>query len=115
MLIYRFIFHPPILPFFCNEIFQIVEDIVDSGYTLKYLVHLLGSRNPASLNCCVLLQKPARLKVRMEDLNVKYTGFEIPDKWVVGYGMDYDEKYRTLPFIGVLKKSIYTKEGEEGH
>jgi hypoxanthine phosphoribosyltransferase len=90
----------------------IVEDIVDSGYTLKYLVQLLGSRNPASLHCCVLLQKPARLKVNMDDLRVKYIGFEIPDKWVVGYGMDYDERYRTLPYIGVLKRSVYTPEHE---
>jgi hypoxanthine phosphoribosyltransferase len=85
----------------------VVEDIVDSGYTMRYLKNLLLSRKPASLEICVLLQKPSRLKVAPEELGIKYIGFEIPDKWVVGYGMDYDERYRCLPFIGVLKRSVY--------
>jgi len=84
----------------------IIEDIVDTGLTLNYLLSLLRERNPASLECCALLKKPSRTKVHVP---LKYLGFEIPDKWVVGFGMDYDEKYRTLPFIGVLKKEIYTK------
>eukprot|EP01087_Luapelamoeba_hula_P022990 TRINITY_DN837_c0_g1_i1.p1 TRINITY_DN837_c0_g1~~TRINITY_DN837_c0_g1_i1.p1 ORF type:complete len:193 (+),score=40.29 TRINITY_DN837_c0_g1_i1:161-739(+) len=87
----------------------IIEDIVDSGYTMKYLIELLQSRNPASLHSCVLLRKRERMKVPEEELKIRYVGFDIPDKWVVGYGMDYDEKYRTLPFIAVLKPSVYTK------
>ncbi|KAL6076939.1 Hypoxanthine phosphoribosyltransferase [Balamuthia mandrillaris] len=90
----------------------IVEDIVDSGYTLHYLMQLLRSRNPASLECCVLLRKKERLRVSEEELKVKYVGFDIPDKWVVGYGMDYDERYRTLPFIGVLKREVYEKKDD---
>eukprot|EP01089_Gocevia_fonbrunei_P011899 TRINITY_DN2662_c0_g1_i1.p1 TRINITY_DN2662_c0_g1~~TRINITY_DN2662_c0_g1_i1.p1 ORF type:complete len:188 (-),score=47.82 TRINITY_DN2662_c0_g1_i1:480-1043(-) len=85
----------------------IVEDIVDTGLTLKYLLQLLSDRSPASLECVVLLKKPSRLQVT--GLEVKYAGFEIPDKWVVGFGMDYDEHYRTLPVIGVLKEAIYKK------
>jgi hypoxanthine phosphoribosyltransferase len=77
----------------------IVEDIVDSGLTLQYLMRNLGSRNPASLEVCALLTKPSRRKV---DLPVRYVGFEIPDKFVVGYGLDYDERYRNLPYIAVL-------------
>ncbi len=78
----------------------IVEDIIDTGLTLDYLYrHLLG-RHPASLNICTLLDKPSR---RLVDVPVKYIGFQIPDYFVVGYGLDYNEKYRNLPFIGVLK------------
>jgi hypoxanthine phosphoribosyltransferase len=77
----------------------IVEDIVDSGLTLQYLTRNLGSRNPASLEVCALLTKPARRKV---DLPVKYVGFEIPDQFVVGYGLDYAERYRNLPYIAAL-------------
>lgn len=75
----------------------VVEDIVDSGRTLSYLLELLGDRKPASLSLCTLLDKPSR---RVVDVDVKYTGFEIPDAFVVGYGLDYDQIYRNLPFIG---------------
>ncbi|MGB9840857.1 hypoxanthine phosphoribosyltransferase [Thermovenabulum sp.] len=78
----------------------IVEDIIDSGLTLSYLYNLLKSRNPANIKICTLLDKPSRRKV---DIKVDYLGFEIPDYFVVGYGLDYNEKYRNLPFIGVLK------------
>jgi hypoxanthine phosphoribosyltransferase len=77
----------------------IVEDIVDSGLTLQYLLRNLGSRNPASLEVCALLMKPERRKV---DLPTRYVGFEIPDRFVVGYGLDYDERHRNLPFVAVL-------------
>ncbi|KYO69285.1 hypoxanthine phosphoribosyltransferase [Thermovenabulum gondwanense] len=78
----------------------IVEDIIDSGLTLSYLYNLLKSRNPADIKICTLLDKPSRRKV---NIKVDYLGFEIPDYFVVGYGLDYNEKYRNLPFIGVLK------------
>ena len=77
----------------------IVEDIVDSGLTLSYLRKNLNARNPASVEVCSLLTKPSRLKI---DFACKYTGFEVPDKFVVGYGLDYQERYRTLRFIAVL-------------
>lgn len=77
----------------------VVEDIVDSGHTLRYLLDTLGARQPASLRACALVQKVATLEV---DLEIRYLGFEIPDVWVVGYGLDYDERHRTLPYIGVL-------------
>ena len=77
----------------------IVEDIVDTGQTLHYLMEMLATRNPASLRTCALLQKPGRTKV---DLAVDYVGFNIPNDWVVGYGLDYAEKDRTLPFIGTI-------------
>lgn len=82
----------------------IVEDIIDSGLTLSYLIENLKSRNPASLKIATLLNKPERRKV---EVKVDYCGFDIPDKFVVGYGLDYDEKYRNLPFIGILKPEIY--------
>jgi len=78
----------------------IVEDIVDSGLTLQYLMRNLGSRNPRSLEVCALLTKPARRKV---DLPTRYVGFEIPDRFVVGYGLDYAERHRNLPFVAVLE------------
>jgi hypoxanthine phosphoribosyltransferase len=78
----------------------IVEDIVDSGRTLSYLMELLQQRGPKSLRLCTLLDKPDR---RVVDVNVNYTGFEIPDEFVVGYGLDYDQKYRNLPYIGVVE------------
>lgn len=84
----------------------IVEDIIDSGLTLKYLVENLKSRGPASINICTLLSKPGRRKV---DVPVAYNGFSVPDEFVIGYGLDYAEKYRNLPFIGVLKRSVYEK------
>src|SRR5207302_4681064 len=79
----------------------IVEDIVDSGLTLQYLMRNLGSRNPRSLAVCALLTKPQRRKV---DLPTRYVGFEIPDRFVVGYGLDYDERHRNLPFVAVLAR-----------
>jgi len=82
----------------------IVEDIIDTGYTLKYLIENLKSRKPASVKICCLLDKPDRRKV---DLDIDYVGFKIPDAFVIGYGLDYAEKYRNLPFIGVLKKEVY--------
>ena len=78
----------------------VVEDIIDSGRSLSYLVDMLGDRGPASLKLCTLLDKPSR---RVVDVKVDYTGFEIPDKFVVGYGLDYDQKYRNLPYIGVVE------------
>ncbi|NLL39483.1 MAG: hypoxanthine phosphoribosyltransferase [Clostridiales bacterium] len=83
----------------------IVEDILDSGLTLNYLMGYLRSRNPSSLRLCTLLDKPAR---RMIPITADYKGFEIPDAFVVGYGLDYQEKYRNLPYIGILKPEIYT-------
>ncbi|MDO4512490.1 MAG: hypoxanthine phosphoribosyltransferase [Lachnospiraceae bacterium] len=78
----------------------VIEDIVDSGRTLSYLLEMLKDRKPASLKLCTLLDKPER---RVTDVKVDYTGFEIPDEFVVGYGLDYDQKYRNLPYIGVVK------------
>lgn len=78
----------------------IIEDIVDSGRTLSYLMEMLRKRNPESLALCTLLDKPER---RVVDVKVDYTGFQIPDEFVVGYGLDYDQKYRNLPFIGVVE------------
>ena len=77
----------------------IVEDIVDSGLTLQYLLRNLAGRNPASLEVCALLRKPSSRKVHLEP---RYVGFEIPDRFVVGYGLDYAEHYRNLPFVAVL-------------
>jgi hypoxanthine phosphoribosyltransferase len=78
----------------------VVEDIVDSGRTLSYLLKMLGDRGPASVKLCTLLDKPER---RVTDVKVDYTGFEIPDEFVVGYGLDYDQRYRNLPYIGVVE------------
>ncbi len=78
----------------------VVEDIVDSGRTLSYLLEMLSDRKPASLRLCTLLDKPER---RVVDVKVDYTGFNIPDEFVVGYGLDYDQKYRNLPYIGVVE------------
>ncbi|MFZ3172879.1 MAG: hypoxanthine phosphoribosyltransferase [Carboxydocellales bacterium] len=84
----------------------IVEDVVDTGLTLNYLVENLKSRNPASLKLCSLLDKPSRRKVKVK---ADYLGFEIPDEFVVGYGLDYAEHFRNLPYIAVLKKEVYQK------
>lgn len=84
----------------------IVEDIIDSGLTLGYLVDLLKGRNAASVKIITMLDKPERRKV---DLRPDYSGFTIPDAFVVGYGLDYAEKYRNLPYIGILKKEVYTR------
>ena len=77
----------------------VVEDIIDSGLTLSYLMRNLEARDPASLEICALLTKPGRRRI---DVPVRYTGFEIPDRFVIGYGLDYNDEYRHLPFIGVL-------------
>lgn len=84
-----------------NKHVLIVEDIVDTGHTLHYLVSLLKTRRPASLRTCALVRKSDRAEV---EIDVDYLGFDIPDTWVVGYGLDYAEKYRTLPYIGSLRR-----------
>ena len=81
----------------------IVEDIVDSGLTLQYLMRNLGARNPASLDVCALLTKPERRKV---ELPIRYVGFEIPDRFAIGYGLDHAERYRNLPYVGVLHDDL---------
>jgi hypoxanthine phosphoribosyltransferase len=83
----------------------IVEDIIDSGLTLSYLIDVLERRNALSVNVVALFDKPGR---RTVDLNADYTGFIIPDAFVVGYGLDYSEKYRNLPYVGVLKPEVYS-------
>jgi len=87
-----------------NQHVLILEDIIDSGHTLAYLSDLLKTRNPASFKICTLLNKPSR---READIPVDYIGFDIPDEFVVGYGLDYDEVYRNLPFVGILKPSVF--------
>ncbi len=82
----------------------IIEDIIDSGLTLSYLIDLLNRRNPLSLRICTLLDKE---RERVKAVTIDYTGFTIPDKFVVGYGLDYAQHYRNLPYIGVLKPSVY--------
>ena len=82
----------------------IVEDIIDTGLTLNYLLRYLRGKNPASLRICALLDKPAR---RLVEIPIDYTGFTIPDEFVVGYGLDFGEIYRNLPFIGVLRPELY--------
>jgi hypoxanthine phosphoribosyltransferase len=84
----------------------IVEDILDTGVTLSKLVPMLKMRNPNSVKICTILDKPSRRKA---DIQPDYEGFQVPDEFVVGYGLDYDEKYRNLPYVGVLKPEIYTK------
>ena len=82
----------------------IVEDVLDTGVTLSNLVPMLKMRNPSSVKICAILDKPARRKT---DIAADYRGFEVPDAFVVGYGLDYNEKYRNLPYVGVLKPEIY--------
>ncbi|MBR2953167.1 MAG: hypoxanthine phosphoribosyltransferase [Clostridia bacterium] len=84
----------------------IVEDILDSGVTLEYLMKVLSVRNPNSIKICTLLDKPERRKA---NVYADYSGAQIPDAFVVGYGLDYDEKYRNLPFVGALKPAVYEK------
>ena len=84
----------------------IVEDIVDSGVTLDYLLKYLKARKAASIEIVALLDKEAR---RTSNVSAKYKGFDVPDEFIVGYGIDYAEKYRNLPFIGALKEEIYNK------
>jgi hypoxanthine phosphoribosyltransferase len=86
----------------------IVEDIVDSGLTLQYLLRNLGARNPASLEVCALLTKPTRRKV---ELDARYVGFEIPDRFVIGYGLDFDEKYRNLPYVATMTDEAIAAAG----
>ena len=85
----------------------IVEDIIDTGLTLRYLVENLQRRDPASLEVCALLDKA---KARQKVIEPKYLGFALPDRFVVGYGLDYAQKYRNLPYIGVLKPSVYSED-----
>ena len=82
----------------------VVEDILDSGNTLSYLLQILQARHPASMKLCTLLDKPERRQV---EFTPDYVGIEVPDEFVVGYGLDYNEKYRELPYVGVLKEEIY--------
>ncbi len=86
----------------------IVEDIIDTGLTLNYLVRYLRGKNPASLRICTLLDKPAR---RLVEIAIDYRGFEIPDQFVIGYGLDYGEIYRNLRYVGVLRPEVYAEPG----
>jgi hypoxanthine phosphoribosyltransferase len=88
----------------------IVEDIIDSGLTLNYIVEHLRNRNPASIKICALLNKPSRRRV---DVKIDYHGFDIPDEFVVGYGLDFRQRYRNVPFVGVLKPETYIAHPEE--
>lgn len=81
----------------------VVEDIVDRGHTLAYLVQTLRAREPASLRTCALTRKPARLEV---EVALDYVGFDVPDRWLVGYGLDYENRYRTLPYIGTIATPV---------
>jgi hypoxanthine phosphoribosyltransferase len=83
-----------------------VEDVIDTGMSLRYILNSLRTRQPASLRICTLFNKP---RIRLFDLQVAYTGFELPDQFVVGYGLDYDERYRNLPFVGVLNESAISR------
>jgi hypoxanthine phosphoribosyltransferase len=85
----------------------IVEDIIDTGRTLSYIIENLRTRGPASVKVCTLLNKPAR---RVLEIPIDYVGFEIPDRFVIGYGLDYGEIYRNLPYVGVLKPEMYSQE-----
>lgn len=82
----------------------VVEDIIDTGLTLNYLLRYLADKGPASISICCLLDKPAR---RLAEIEIDYRGFTIPDRFVIGYGLDYGERYRNLPYIGVLRPSVY--------
>jgi hypoxanthine phosphoribosyltransferase len=82
----------------------VVEDIIDTGLTLNYLLRYLHDKQPASIRICCLLDKPAR---RLAPIEIDYSGFTIPDRFVIGYGLDYGERYRNLPYIGVLRPSVY--------
>jgi len=85
----------------------VVEDIIDSGHTMQYILSLLRTRNPASVRICTLLNKPSRRQV---DVTLDYVGFDIPDKFVFGYGLDLDELFRNLPFVGVCKPGALVGE-----
>lgn len=84
-----------------------IEDMVDTGLTLNYLLHTLRMRQPASLEVCTLFTKPGH---RLINISLKYTGFELPNRFIVGYGLDYKEKYRNLPYIGLLKADIFQND-----
>jgi len=83
-----------------------IEDVIDTGLSLRYILRSLETRDPASLKVCALFSKP---HTRLFDLEIAYTGFVLPDRFVVGYGLDYDERYRNLPFVGVLKEEAITR------
>src|ERR671918_2720029 len=87
----------------------VVEDIIDSGLTLSYLMRNLEAREPASLEICALMTKPARREI---DVTVRYVGFEIPNKFVIGYGLDFAERYRNLPFVGVIRDELAAQAEE---
>jgi hypoxanthine phosphoribosyltransferase len=89
----------------------VVEDIIDTGLTLNYLLKYLHDRGPATVRICCLLDKPAR---RLAEIDIDYRGFTIADRFVIGYGLDYDERYRNLPYIGVLRPSVYGASQPEG-
>ncbi|MGZ8475014.1 MAG: hypoxanthine phosphoribosyltransferase [Candidatus Limnocylindria bacterium] len=89
----------------------VVEDIIDTGLTLNYLLKYLADKGPASVSIVCLLDKPAR---RLAEIPIDYRGFTIPDRFVIGYGLDYDERYRNLPYVGVLKPSVYSGSPPEG-
>ena len=84
----------------------LVEDILDSGMTLSYIREMLQQRNPSSIRLCTLFDKPER---RTADIQADYSGLKVPDEFIVGYGLDYDEKYRNLPYVGILKPEVYSK------
>lgn len=88
-----------------NKHVLVVEDIIDSGLTLSWLVSNLGSRGPASVEICTMLRKPAAAKV---DIDVEYVGFDVPNEFVIGYGLDYAEKYRNVPFVATLAEHVYS-------
>ena len=85
----------------------IIEDILDSGVTLSYLKQVLLQRNAASLKVCAFLDKPAN---RRADIEADYVGMQVPDEFIIGYGLDYNEKYRNLPYVGILKREVYSGE-----
>lgn len=87
-----------------------VEDVIDTGMTLNYLLRALRTRDPASLEVCVLLNKPQR---RLIDIPIRYKGFDLPDRLVVGYGLDFRERYRNLPFVGLLKPEVFQNDVED--
>jgi len=93
-----------------NRNVLIIEDIIDTGHTLAHIVDLLKTRNPTSLKICTLLNKPSRREIPVK---VDYIGFDIPNEFVIGYGLDFDEVYRNLPFVGVLKPEKYSPNEEK--
>ncbi len=88
-----------------------IEDVIDTGLTLNYLLKNLQERHPASLQVCTLFNKPSR---RLIELPIQYKGFDLPDKYVVGYGLDYNERYRNLPYVGIIKAEIFQQAANNG-